>query len=106
MGRMVIVAYRPHSGAEQQLLELIREHVPILRQEGLATDFTPLIMRAGDGTLLEMFEWQSEEAIVSSHNNDAVQALWQRFGAVCEYTPLATLSECQGPFATFEPIAL
>ena len=106
MGLMVLVAYRPYTGAEQQLLELIREHVPILRQEGLATDFTPFVMRAADGTLVEVFEWASEKAIASAHNNPAVQALWERFGAVCEYTPLAALPECQGPFATFEPIAL
>ena len=106
MSRIVIVAYRPRSGAEQPLLELIKEHVPILRQEGLATNFMPLVMRAADGTLLEVFEWQSEEAIASSHHNPAVQALWQRFSAVCEYTPLATLPECQGPFATFEPVML
>ncbi len=104
--RMVIVAYRPHSGAEQPLLELIREHILVLRQEGLATDFTPLVLRAADGTLLEMFTWQSEEAIASSHHNPAVQALWERFGTVCEYTPLAGLPECQGPFATFTPVAL
>lgn len=106
MGLIVIVAYRPHSGAEQSLLELIKEHVPILRQEGLATNFTPLVLRAADGTLLEIFEWQSEEAIASAHHNPAVQALWQRFGAVCEYTSLSTLPECQGPFATFEPMIL
>ena len=106
MGVMVIVAYRPYTGAEQQVRELIREHVPILRQEGLATDFTPLIMRAGDGTLLEVLEWQSAEAIASAHHNPAVQSLWERLGAVCEYTPLAGLPECQGLFATFEPITL
>ena len=50
MGRIVIVAYRPRSGAEQQLLELVKEHVPILRQEGLATTFTPLVLRTADGT--------------------------------------------------------
>lgn len=105
MGLIVIVAYHPHEGAEQQLLELIREHVPILRQEGLATDFTPLVLRAADGTLIEVFEWHSEQAIDSAHNNPAVQALWERFGAVCEYTPLAALPECHGPFATFEPVA-
>jgi len=38
MGRFVIVAYRPRPGEEQRLVELTREHLPILRSQGLATD--------------------------------------------------------------------
>jgi hypothetical protein len=41
MGRIVMVAYRPREGAEARLLDLIRDHVPILRREGLATDREP-----------------------------------------------------------------
>ncbi len=106
MGSLVIVAYRPHPGAEAQLLELVKDHAPILRREGLATDFTPVVMRAADGTLVEIFEWQSAEAIASAHENAAVQVLWERFGAVCGYAPLASLEECKGLFATFKPVTL
>jgi hypothetical protein len=38
MGWFVIVAYRPHPGQEERLLEPMREHLPILRSQGLATD--------------------------------------------------------------------
>jgi hypothetical protein len=34
MGRFVIVAYRPYPGKEERLLELTREHLPILRSHG------------------------------------------------------------------------
>ncbi len=35
---IVIVAYRPKPGKDADLLQLTREHVPLLRAEGLVTD--------------------------------------------------------------------
>ena len=106
MGRMVIVAYRPRPGKEHALLQLTREHVPILRAEGLATDRAACAMRAADGTIVEVFEWKSDEAMATAHNNPHVQAMWGRYAEVCEYVPLNALSEAQQMFAGFEPIAL
>jgi hypothetical protein len=104
MGQFVIVAYRPREGKEAQLLKLVREHVPILRGEGLATNRKPLVMRAEDGTILEIFEWKSPEAIDQAHTNETVMAMWDRFNEVCEIENLANLRECQQPFSPFEPI--
>jgi quinol monooxygenase YgiN len=106
MGRMVIVAYRPKPGKESALLQLTREHVPILRAEGLATDRQPYAMRAADGTIVEVFEWSSDTAMASAHTNPQVQAMWGRYAEACEYVPLNALSEAQQMFAGFEPIAL
>ena len=58
MGDMVIVAYRPKPGKEEELLALTRGHVPELRRLGLATDRTTLAMRSKDGIIVEVFEWQ------------------------------------------------
>ncbi|MEI6324447.1 MAG: hypothetical protein WCO91_03245 [Gemmataceae bacterium] len=63
-------------------------------------------MRAAEGTIVEVFEWQCAEAITKAHANEKVQALWAEFEAVCEYLPLQGLAECQKPFAGFEPIDL
>lgn len=106
MGRIVIIAYRPRDGKQAELLEAIRDHVPILRAEGLATDRPPLALRARDGTYLEIFEWASSEAIEAAHANAAVQALWERFGEACEYRTLASLPEAADMFAEFEPVEL
>lgn len=106
MGVFVIAAYRPHPGKEADLLQLVREHLPILRGEGLATERPPLVMRAADGTLLEVFEWASREAVERAHASAAVQQLWERFGAVCDYTKLADLREAGEMFAHFEPVEL
>lgn len=102
MGRCVIVAYRPRPGQESALAAAVRDHVPLLRAEGLATDRAATVMRAADGTVVEVFEWVSREAIESAHGNPAVQALWSRFAAACEHLPLASLAEARDLFAEFE----
>jgi len=99
-----IVAYRPKPGKEDELLELVRARVPTLRQEGLVTDRVPVIMRAKDGTILEVSEWKSPEAIDAAHRNPNVLALWNKFFEVCDCMPLNTLAEAGEMFAGFEPL--
>ena len=102
MGRCVIVAYKPKPGKEPELRKAVEKHLAVLRAEGLATDRAPFVMRAADGTILEVFEWRSAEAIQAAHTNPAVQALWGEFGAACDYVPLATLHEASQMFAEFD----
>jgi len=102
-GIVVIVAYRPKPGSEKELLELVRNRVPTLRKENLVTDRLPTIMRARDGTIIEVSEWKSREAIDAAHKNPNVLAMWNRFFAICECVPLDTLAEAKEMFAGFEP---
>jgi quinol monooxygenase YgiN len=104
-GVIVIVAYRPKPDREAELLELVRSRVPILKKEGLVTDRAPAIMRARDGTIIEVSEWKSREAIEAAHKNPNVLALWDKFFALCDCVPLNTLAESKEMFAGFEPIA-
>lgn len=106
MGRFVIVAYTPKVGKEQQLLAAVRKHLDVLRAEQLVTDKPAYVMRAGDGTIVEVFEWRSAEAIHQAHGSPAVQALWGEFGAVCDFTPLTKLAETQQMFAEFDAVQL
>ena len=106
MGRSVIVAYAPKLGKDVELLAVLKDHLNVLRSQGLATEKQSQLMRATDGTIVEVFEWCSAEAIEQAHSNPAVLAMWERFGAVCDYTPLAKLAEAQQMFAEFEPIQL
>jgi quinol monooxygenase YgiN len=103
-GVCVIVAYRPKPGKEAELLELVRSRVPTLAREGLVTDRVPVIMRAKDGTIIEVSEWKSHEAIEAAHKNENVWALWNKFFAVCDCVPLKTLAEAEEMFAGFEPL--
>jgi len=103
-GIVVIVAYRPKEGQEAELLELVRERVPTLRKEDLVSDRVPVIMRAKDGTIIEVSEWKSQQAIEAAHRNPRVLAMWDRFFAVCDCVPLKTVPEAETMFAGFEPI--
>ena len=103
-GIVVIVAYRPKPDREAELLEIVRSRVPTLRQEGLVTDRVPVIMRAKDGTIIEVSEWKSNEAIEEAHRNPRVLAMWDRFFAVCDCVPLNAVPESATMFAGFEPI--
>jgi hypothetical protein len=82
MPLFVIAAYRPKPGKEQELLEVLRDHMPILRLEGLVTDRPAYVMRA------------------------AVAALWARFEAACDYIAPASVLGCDGLFPTFEPVEM
>lgn len=104
MAYLVIAAYRPKPGQEATLLALVREHAPALLRLGLATPRPPLVLRAGDGTLLELFEWASREAVEKAHTHPDVLVLWERFNAVAEYVRLADLKEAGELFAHFEPV--
>jgi len=104
MGRLVIACFVPKAGRESDLQELSRSHVPRLRAEGLATDREPIIAVAADGTVIEVFEWVSEEAIATAHQNAAVRVMWDEYEDVCTYLPLVQLPEAAGLFAEFDAL--
>jgi quinol monooxygenase YgiN len=101
-----IAAYRPKKGKEKLLREVLKDHVPILRKEGLVTNRPPYLMRAADGTFVEVFEWKSAAAIEAAHQNPAVQAMWARFEEACAYESLVNLTESKEMFANFESVEL
>src|ERR1700730_262810 len=104
-GVVVIVAYRPKPGKENELVDLVRSRVPTLRKEGLVTDRAPTIMRSRDGTIIEVSEWKPHQAIDAAHKNPNVLAMWNKFFAICDSVPLKTLVEAEEMFAGFEPVA-
>lgn len=103
---MVIAVYKPKPGQDAGLLELTKEHVSILRKLGFATDRPALAMTTGDGAVVEVFEWVSDQAIAEAHHDPAVLEMWQRYDKVCEYVPYGTLPEASQLFPGFDPIDL
>ena len=104
MGSISVACYKPKHGREQALLELVRNHLPPLRAEGLVTGRASIVMRCADGTIVEIFEWVSQEKIAGAHKNPAVLDLWKKFEAVCSYETPANIAEFQNMFGHFEPI--
>ena len=104
MGRTVIVVYRPKKGKDAKLVEVIKDHLPVLRSQGLATDRKPIVMRAADGSIVEIFEWKSAQAIKDAHTNPEVGKLWMRFSEVCDFDKPMNLKEFNEMFSEFETI--
>jgi quinol monooxygenase YgiN len=104
LGIIVIVAYRPKPGKERELLPLVRSRVPTLHKEDLVTGRVPVIMRARDGTIIEVSEWKSREAIDAAHKNPNVLEMWKKFFEICDCVPLNTLDEAKEMFDGFEPV--
>ena len=78
--------------------------MPALQREKLVTDRKAVVMLAKNGTIIEVFEWVSDEAITQAHHNPAVQVLWARFNQLCDYVAPNTLEECQHIFSGFRPL--
>ena len=104
MGSISVACYKPKPGCEEALLQLVRDHLPPLRAEGLVTDRPSIVMRTAEGTIVEVFEWVSREAIAGAHQNPKVIDLWKRFEAVCSYEIPSNLPEFQRMFSHFEPV--
>ena len=104
MGSISVACYKPKPGCEEALLELVRNHLPPLRAGRLDTDRVSIVMRAVDGTIIEVFEWVSREAIAGAPGNPVVLDLWKRFEAVCTYVVPSNVAEFTKMFAHFEPI--
>lgn len=104
MGRISIAAFKPKPGKEDELLKVIDDRVPLLRKLGMLTDRPPIGMRSSDGVIIQVSEWVDDDAITKAHSHPDVLALWERFGACCQYVKLDSLSESHDDFATFEAI--
>ena len=103
-GVVVIACYRPKPDREQALLALTRTHVPRLRAAGLATDREPMILVAEDGTVVEVFEWVSQDAIDQAHAHPDVLQMWSEYEAVCDYVPITAVPGAADLFPGFRPI--
>jgi hypothetical protein len=104
MGSISVACYKPKADCQEALLDLVRNHLPPLRSQGLVTERQSIVMRTADGTIIEIFEWVSQEAVAGAHQNPVVLELWKRFEAVCKYEIPSNLPELQKMFAHFEPI--
>ena len=104
MSQIVIACYRPKPGQQEVLRRLIRDHVSTLRAIGLVTNRAPIAMEAADGTILEVFEWLSADAIEAAHAHPTVLKMWEAYGAVCDYVPVAQVPEASQLFSNYTPV--
>lgn len=91
MGKILIAAYKPFKGKEQELDKPMQTHVQSLRDEGLITNRESILMKSGDDSIIEVFEWVSKEAIEQAHSNPNVRKMWEEYSKVCEYVPISDI---------------
>src|SRR4030095_6554349 len=103
--RIVIVAYKPKPGKEQELRQLALDHYYTNKNKDLVTDRIPVLMQAKDGTIVEVFEWKSRDAIEKAHSNKSVLQMWEQYNQVCDYIPIGSVEESSSLFSEFTPVS-
>jgi hypothetical protein len=63
----------------------------------------PMIMKSADGTVVEVFEWISKQAIEDAKQNKDVQEYWAKYKEVCDIMPVSNLIEANTYFSEFNP---
>ncbi len=101
----VIAIYRAHAGKESDLESLLARHVPLLREERLATDCKVIVLKSMvDSSYLEIFEWATATASSAAHDNPRVMGLWNRMSEVCDMIAPSDLKEVSTRFPHFERV--
>ena len=103
---VVFALYRPHPGKDAELRRLIAQHLPVLRRLELATERPAILVRAKDGTYIEVFEWRTEESAKLAHEHPEVARVWEAMAEIADFPALDGLEEAKQRFSHFEPIAL
>jgi quinol monooxygenase YgiN len=99
---LAFATYKPKAGQDKALLELVKKHLPILRELQLATDRSNYIAKSKDGTIIEVFEWTSMNAINAAHQHPAVANIWEKMTMIADFIPMNSLPEAGRPFPGFE----
>lgn len=81
--------YRVRPGCEQDLLDVLGRHWPLLRRLELVTEVPGQVFVGRepetDGPLIiEVFEWAGEEAVRVAHTHPEVSRVWESMGPLCE----------------------
>lgn len=103
---IVFCAYRPREGKADELLALVKQHLPTLRRLELATDRPAICCRAADGTIIEVFEWATADSARLAHEHPEVARIWEAMGEVAELPPPGEVAEMGKTFPHFAPVDL
>lgn len=101
---LAFAMYRPKQGRRDALLGIVDSHVPTLREYGMVTERANYVAQSTDGTIIEVFEWVSDEAKRAAHEHPAVAALWEKMYALCDFGKMKDLPEAGQQFPDFKLI--
>ena len=104
--QIVFASYKPKEGKEIELLELIKKHVPTLRELELITDRPALTMKSKDGTFIEVIEWNDVASADRAHEHPAIAKIWESMEAISTFVPIGKLAEAEKTFSHYEVISI
>lgn len=99
---LALAAYKAKPGQKEALMKLVERHLPQLRDLGFATGRENYVAESQDGTILEVFEWASMDAVNAAHQHPAISDIWEKMTLIADFFPIKELKECNGPFADFK----
>jgi hypothetical protein len=104
MGQLAFAMYKPKKGKLTTLKKLLKDHIPTLRKYELITDKGAFMIQSTDGTIIEIFEWTSEEAKNAAHRHPAIMKIWGPMMPICEFPHMEDLPEASRSFPNFKII--
>ena len=64
-------------------------------------------MKTKQGHIVEVFEWQSDAAVESAHQDAKIgHDLWGKFAEVCDFANLTELDEAKEQFPNFDRVSI
>ncbi|MBM7585140.1 quinol monooxygenase YgiN [Bacillus pakistanensis] len=103
---LTIALYKPYAEKEKELNDILKNHVSTLQEEELITSLEPIRILSKNGTVMEIFEWRSEEAKDLAHQSNQVMTIWENMMEVAEMKSLSSLPEASTLFPNFKPYTL
>ena len=84
----VLATYRVRAEKEEEFLQLLRRHHPVLLDYGLVTRQRPTILRGSDDeerpVIYEIFTWADGDAVEAAHQLSDVTDIWEAMGELVE----------------------
>lgn len=103
---IVVATYLTKEGKGTEFEQLLAKHVPTLQELGFATSREPIIGRSKDGSYIEVFEWQSDDAPRRAHEHPVVADIWEKMAVLAKFGTLSSLAESTALFPHFETVNL
>jgi hypothetical protein len=104
MRHIALILYSPRKDREQELVEMLQNNIPVMRKLGLVTDREQIIARTKDGSILQVFEWKSEDSQDQAMAHPVCQEMWLKVGNISEFQKPAVLAEFNEVFSMFETL--
>jgi hypothetical protein len=104
MHHIALILYSPRKGRKQELIEMLQHNIPVMRKLGLVTDREQILAGTKDGSIIQIFEWKSQDSQEQAMAHPVVQEMWLKAGNISEFQKPAAVAEFNEVFSMFKTI--